>query len=181
MDYYSILGPIDPQIKRTKGPGMVPALGYLQQYHRLIEKSKAGLLTTAEATFLIEKFDPAELYAFEQARELSVSLLTEWLQCYKFRNWKVTESRKAPVTKQMRKERAEDIARKLNSTERWCSHARGISMEVLTRELKLKINDFGADKNLAAPIRQYYNLLKDYIARTNQKGVVHVLGHYRAF
>jgi len=30
MDYSSILGPIDPQV--SKGDGLVPALGYLEQY-----------------------------------------------------------------------------------------------------------------------------------------------------
>lgn len=36
MDYASILGPIDPQVAR--GNDLVPALGYLVQYERLIEK-----------------------------------------------------------------------------------------------------------------------------------------------
>ncbi len=34
MDYYSVLGPIAPQADRAGKP--VPALGYLQQYHRLL-------------------------------------------------------------------------------------------------------------------------------------------------
>ena len=38
MDYFSVLGPIDPQVQ--KGGRLVPALGYLIQYERLIEKSK---------------------------------------------------------------------------------------------------------------------------------------------
>ena len=67
MDYFSLLGPIDPQVQRPDGQ-MIPALGYLIQYERLIEKSKKGKLTTAELTYLVQKFDPAELYRFEQAR-----------------------------------------------------------------------------------------------------------------
>lgn len=77
MDYFSVLGPIDPQIQ--KDDKMVPALGYLEQYNRLIDKSNKGQLSTAELAFLINRFDPAELYMYEQAREMSISLLKEWL------------------------------------------------------------------------------------------------------
>src|SRR5579863_7668178 len=87
MDYYSLLGPIDPQLERAGSADLVPALGYLVQFERLIEKSRKGKLTTAELTFLVEKFDPAELYSYEQARELSIALLKEWLVRYKFKNW----------------------------------------------------------------------------------------------
>ncbi|WP_093567362.1 ATP-dependent Clp protease proteolytic subunit [Methylobacterium sp. 174MFSha1.1] len=41
MDYFSILGPIDPQVvSRSKGDVYVPALGYLQKYEDLLSKSK---------------------------------------------------------------------------------------------------------------------------------------------
>jgi ClpP class serine protease len=82
MDYYSVLGPIDPQVARPDGK-MIPALGYLIQYDRLIEKSRNGELTTAELHYLIERFDPGELYTHERAKELSISLLKEWLVKYK--------------------------------------------------------------------------------------------------
>jgi len=45
MDYYSCLGPIDPQVERDGK--LVPALSYLIQYDRLIEKATAGTLTSA--------------------------------------------------------------------------------------------------------------------------------------
>jgi ClpP class serine protease len=54
MDYYSVLGPIDPQVERPDGK-MIPALGYLVKYKELIDKSAAGNLTTAEMTFLVSK------------------------------------------------------------------------------------------------------------------------------
>lgn len=62
MDYSAVLGPIDPQIQRPGGNALVPALGYLEQYERLIRKSAGGQLTSAELAYLIDKFDPAELY-----------------------------------------------------------------------------------------------------------------------
>lgn len=66
------------------------------------------------------------------------------------------------VTAEMRKERAQEIARKLNEMKRWHSHSRGIPMEVLRRDLKLLINDLGANANLGAEMQSYYHLLKDY-------------------
>ena len=79
MDYYSVLGPIDPQVLRPGGGAWIPALGYLVQYERLIKKSRKGKLSPAEISFLVTKFDPAELYRYEQERELSISLLEKWL------------------------------------------------------------------------------------------------------
>lgn len=112
MDYASVLGPIDPQVERRDQ--LVPALGYLEQYNRLVEKSAAGTLTTAELVYLVQTFDAAELYRYEQERELSIALLEEWLVNYKFKNWKVTETRKVRVTAKMRKDRAREIAMNLN-------------------------------------------------------------------
>jgi hypothetical protein len=179
MDYYSVLGPIDPQLQRRDRNISVPALGYLEQYERLIKKSKRGQLSTAELAFLLEKFDPAELYDYEQSRELSVSLLKEWLVKYKFKDWKKTQTRKLPVTAKVRQQRAEEIARQLNNTGHWHSHGRGISMEVLKRELKLQIEDFGADSKLNEMIRGYYRLLEDYMLKLGQSSVLHTNGHYR--
>jgi ClpP class serine protease len=112
MDYYSILGPIDPQIKQHGR--FVPALGYLEQFQRLIEKSQEGELTTAELAYLIEHFDPAELYSYEQQKELSVTLLKDWLARYKFKSWTVTKNKKRKVTKAMKVARAKQIADTLN-------------------------------------------------------------------
>ena len=90
------------------------------------------LVTTVEAQLMITGpgFDQAALYQYEQATELSISLLKQWLVNYKFKDWKVTEGRKLPVTHAMKTRRAGDIAIKLNNTEKWHSHGSGISMEV---------------------------------------------------
>jgi ClpP class serine protease len=176
MDYYSVLGPIDPQVQRPGSDGMIPALGYLIQYERLIRKSSKSKLTTAELAFLVEKFDPAELYRYEQARELSISLLKEWLVKYKFKNWTKTETRGKAVTKQMRTRRASKIAATLNDTERWHVHGRGISMEVLRRELELKIDDFGLKPEFDRKLKGYYRLLVDYMTKLGHPSAVHGKG-----
>jgi hypothetical protein len=163
MDYASTLGPIDPQIRRQGR--FVPALGYLEQYRRLVKKSAEGTLTGAEMAILIENFDQAELYQFEHERKLSIALLEQWLVKYKFKNWKVTATSKTPVTRKMRVQRATEIGEKLNDTEVWHSHSRGISMEVLRRNLKLLIHDFGSDPALVGPVHDYFRLLSDYRMR----------------
>lgn len=180
MDYYSRLGPIDPQLERPDGR-IVPALGYLIQWERLIKKARDGNITLPEVQLMIEGFDQAELFQYEQARELSISLLEEWLVKYKFKNWKKTETRGIRVTKAMKRERASAIARELNNTERWHTHGYGISMEVLRRDLKLLIDDFGKNPTLSAKIKQYHTLLDDYMTKMRQKGVLHTVGIYRPF
>jgi hypothetical protein len=173
MDYYSVLGPIDPQISRSNGEGLIPALGYLVQFERLLDKSKHGQLTDAEMAFLLNRFDPGELYQYEQERELSIEFLKEWLVKFKFKDWTETETQRLPVTPEMRNNRAEDIAKALNDTARWHSHGRGITMPILRDEIKLKISDFGAIKELNDAIRGYHKLLKDYMTKMNYNIIVH--------
>ena len=182
MDYYSRLGPIDPQVENLTGR-TVPALGYLEQYNRLIEKAKDKTITIAEVQLLVNGFDQAELYAYEQARDLSIALLTEWLVKYKFKNWKETETRKIKVTKQLREERASQIAEELNRTERWHVHGHGISMAVLQKgsKLKLKIDDFGKDAVLDDRVRKYNNLLDDYMVKRAYGGVLHTSESFQPY
>ena len=181
MDYYSILGPIDPQLPRPGG-GFIPALGYLRQYERLMDKADNGHLNTAEMTYLCTKFDPAELYQYEHARGLSVALLEKWLAKYKFRNWKRTKTRGLKVDIQMKKKRAREIADKLNDTEEWHTHGHGISMAVLrSRAIKLLINDFGKKKELHQQIRDYWALLADHMKKMVAAGVIHTKNSYKMF
>ena len=70
MDYYSVLGPIDPQIS-TSDDKMVPGLGYLAKYKELTEKINAdttGSHTRAELAYLLKKFDPAELFTWRRQK-----------------------------------------------------------------------------------------------------------------
>lgn len=177
MDYCSVLGPIDPQVGLSTG-GYVPAVGYLEQFERLVKKADRGTLTTAELVFLLDKFDPAELYLFEQARELSKALLKEWLVKYKFKNWTRTESRGKVVTQAMRTKRALDVAQRLDNASHWHSHGRGIAMEVLRDDLRLRIEDFGANRSLGCAVRAYHRVLGDYSSRVDHEAVLHCRGQY---
>ena len=170
MDYHSCLGPIDPQLR--KGDHLVPALSYLSQFEALIKKSRNEALSTAELV-LLQKLDLAELHQFELARDLSVDLLKKWLTSYKFKDWVVTETRRAPVTLALKEERASWIARQLNDHERWLTHARGIDMQTLREELQLKIEDFGSDSDLKKAIWDYFWFLRDHMARHGLNSFVH--------
>ncbi len=180
MDYYSRLGPIDPQVLNDRNR-WVPALGYLIQWNRLLEKATNGTLTLAEAHLMIEGFDQAALYQYEQARELSITLLQEWLAKYKFKNWIQTETHKRRVTDAKRKKRAKEIAEALSKTEKWHSHGTGISMEVLRRDLNLVIDDLEKEPERWAIVRQYDGLLSDYMAKRGHQLVLHTVGRYLPF
>lgn len=164
MDYYSVLGPIDPQVK-NKEDKWVAALGYLDKVNELIEKAKNNDLTHAEF-IILKDFDLAELKGYEQAKELTISLLKKWLVNYKFKNWKNHQTNPTligkPVTKKQKEERAEEIADLLSNNNLWKSHGRPINIETLEKDLRLKINDYGKDPILKSLIREYYDMMSDY-------------------
>jgi len=169
MDYYSVLGPIDPQVQNKDGR-WVAALGYLDKINELIKKAAPtaenpnGTLTNAEFVILKE-FDLAELRGYEQARDLTIDLLKKWLVQYKFQNWVKHETTPEllgqEVTKEQKIERAKEIARILGDASFWKSHGRPINMEALA-EMKLKIEDFGENETLKTLIRSYYDFLRDF-------------------
>ena len=76
----------------------------------------------------------------------------------------------------------QSIGEKLNDTEVWHSHSRGIPMEVLRHNLKLLINDFGSDPALARPVHDYFRLLSDYrMRRGHEFFVLHTKGRHVGF
>jgi hypothetical protein len=70
------------------------------------------------------------------------------------------------------------IAQELNNVKKWNSHGIGISAEVLRREFKLLVDDFGANQPLNDAIRAYHRLLSDYMGKMNQLIVVHTREAY---
>jgi len=181
MDYFSRLGPIDPQIER--GDRLVPALGYCERYKELIEESRNRQLTDAELAVLISGFDQAELHQYEQARDLSVSLLQDWLPRYKFKNWEKTETQGKAVTLDDKKKRAKEIADDLNNIKLWHSHAAGVSAQVLRDELNVKIDALDVPENQGKKeaVANYHSLLQDYMVNRRQQGVVHMCGQYQPY
>ncbi len=169
MDYSSSLGPIDPQVPDKENNFLVPALGYLDKIQELIEKSRNGTITAAEFR-LLEKQDLAMLRLYEQARELSIALLKEWLVKYKFKDWTVHKTNNVGnnVTLQEKDERAKKIAEVLSSNEEWHSHGRMIGINKL-RNLQLVIDDLAENSNLHIMVRRYSDTLADYLGRNGTR------------
>ncbi|NOX47439.1 MAG: serine dehydrogenasease [Chlorobi bacterium] len=169
MDYFSVLGPIDPQVQNKDGK-WVAALGYLDKVNELIKKAQDDTLTQAE--FLILKdIDLAELKGYEQAKELTIDLLKKWLVKYKFKNWdkhQTSHTKKGEfVTPEQKEQRAEEIADKLGDNKIWKSHGRPINIDILEKELKLKIEDYSDIDKKREIIRSYYRLLSDFVQKNN--------------
>ena len=174
MDYTSSLGPIDPQIHN--GKDWVPALGYLDQVEKMIRKSKSGDLTEAELVIL-QNQDLAMLSRYEQAKNLTITLLKKWLVEFKFKDWTTHRTNPAklgqPVTHEDKVARAEEIATLLSNNRLWHSHGRMIGVATLTTVLRLKIEDYSTDQILRDKILAYNGLLTDYIARNDYKFFLH--------
>ncbi len=117
------------------------------------------------------------LSRYEQARDLTVTLLKKWLVQYKFRDWLThgTDPNKkgAPVTTQEKEDRAKEIARLLGDNKVWHSHGRMIGPGTLTSVLRLRINDYSNDTLLRPFVRAYNDLLTEYIARQGFKWFLH--------
>lgn len=157
MNYYSSLGPIDPQVQ-SKGGKLVAALGYLDKINELLEKARKNELSQAE--FLILKdFDLAELRSYEQAKELAMDMLKKWLTKYKFKDWTTHSKDSTPVTLEEKEARALEIANKLSDNNVWKSHGRPI-----------KIIDYEKDAELNEIIGEYYDVLSEYIRSHNFSG-----------
>lgn len=170
MDYSSSLGPIDPQV--YNGKNWVPALGYLDKVEELIQKSRNRELTEAEF-MILQKIDLAELRSYEMARSLTINLLKEWIVKYKFKDWNKHSSNGKTVLLEEKQKRAEEIARDLSNNSIWHSHGRSIGIDTLTSSLKLKIEDYSRDDELRELIRNYNDLICEYILRIGNKAFVH--------
>lgn len=134
--------------------------------------------TLTNAEFLIlQGMDLALLSRYEQARDLTVTLLKKWLVEYKFADWLVHETSPAKlgasVTVEEKQERAEHIAKLLGDNKIWHSHGRMIGPATLQKVLRLRIDDYSQDPDLRGIIRSYNDLLVEYIGRRQAKHFMH--------
>lgn len=165
MDYFSVLGPIDPQVRNKEGK-MVPALGYLDKINELIDKANNNNLSNAEF-IILKDFDLAELRSYQQAKDLTIDLLEKWLVKYKFKNWNIhrTDVVKIgqPVTEDEKIQRAKEIGDALSDNKIWKYHGRPINIESL-KDLRLEIEDYSNEPDRRKLIRDYYELVSDYVS-----------------
>jgi len=138
----------------------IPALGYLDKMNEFIAKSKTGELSPLEYDWAMRQ-DIGWLRAYEQARDLSITLLKKWLVKYKFKDWTVhrTHNVGQQVTQEQKEERAEEIGNMLSDNKIWHSHGRRIGLATLEKECRLEIDDFGKDKELQRQIRLYSDMM----------------------
>ncbi len=162
MDYSSALGPIDPQVFDPNSQSFVPAMGYLDKVAEIADKDS---LTSADV-ILLKDIDLARLALFEQARDLSIDLLKNWLVQYKFKDWRTHGSSGKPVTNKQKIARARQIAKSLADHKRWLSHGRQLDISKLT-DLKIKIDDYTESEELFPAIRCFNDTITAYIDRTN--------------
>lgn len=177
MNYFSVLGPIDPQVQ-TKDGRWVSALGYLDKVEELLAKSRDNTITPVEFTILRD-MDLGELSEYERAETHSIEILKDYLVKYKFKNWAIRESSKKPVSDEYKNARADDIASRLGSTE-WYSHGRPINIEKL-EEMGVKISNYSSDAVLSKIICDYYFLLEDYIRESNVNNEPVIYVHTRRY
>ena len=142
---------------------MVPALSYLRQYEKMIEKSRKGELTTADH-ILLNKLDLAQLHKLELAAALSKSLIRDWLTDYKFKDW---EKDGKPVQVEHKQERAKEIAESLNNHEKWYTHGNSLHKDILERDLRLRIDDYSEDEKLKKAVWEYFWALSEYARNTS--------------
>lgn len=162
MDYASSLGPIDPQVPAPDTGDYIPALGYLDKVREITDK---GNLEPADVV-LLKSIDLAKLALFEQARDLSIDLLKQWLVEYKFKDWTHhrTTNPGQEVTRKEKEQRAQEIATALADHKKWRSHGRSLDVTKL-RSLRIEIDDYTNDRKLTKLVREYNDPLTGFIDR----------------
>lgn len=179
MDYSSSLGPIDPQV--WNGSQWVPACGYLDKVAELLDKARNGSLSNAEF-LILQGQDLAMLSRYEQARNLTETLLKKWLVEFKWKDWVTHGTNPAKlgqaVTLQEKEARAEEIARQLGDNKYWHSHGRMIGIDTLRTLLRLKIEDYSRDAVLQPLVRSYNDLITEYIAKNGYKLFMHSRNYF---
>ena len=140
------LGPIDAQMKI--GRSVVSAYDYIEWVEEKRKEAEAqGRLNPFDAT-MIAQITPGELGSVFHALKFAEELVVEWLINYKFKKWTTTETRKIPVTEEMKRKRAEEIAKGLINHSKWRLHGRSIKIDDL-ENIGLKITRVDNDPKLA--------------------------------
>lgn len=157
MGPMSALGPIDAQIiannKRFSAEAFLEGLEKIKE-----EVIKQGKLNPAYLPIL-QNISPGEIQHCENVQNFSKKLVTEWLSKYKFKYWDKHSNTGKSVTDKEKKKRATEIAATLCRQSKWLTHGRSIKIGDF-EEMRLKITDFSAQKELNEAILKYYTLLR---------------------
>lgn len=141
------LGPIDAQMKI--GRSVISAYDYTEWVkEKRKEAEEQGRLNPFDAT-MVAQITPGELGNVFHALKFAEDLVVDWLVNYKFKKWTATETRKIPVTEEMKVKRAQEIAAELTNHSKWRLHGRSIKIDDLINEIKLKITRVEDDQKLS--------------------------------
>ncbi|MHA1747189.1 MAG: SDH family Clp fold serine proteinase [Promethearchaeota archaeon] len=157
------LGPIDAQLKIGRIP--ISAIDYIEWVEeKRKEAIRTGKLNPFDA-MTIAQISPGELKRVFNALQYAKDLVIEWLPKYKFKNWTRTETKKLPVTDEMKEKRAKELADLLTDREKWRSHGRSIKIEDLKSHLKIKkIDD---DPKLAENVYRIQTIIRLLFGASN--------------
>lgn len=140
------LGPIDAQIQ--VGRSIQSAYDYTEWVDlKRDEAAKTGKLNPFDAT-MVAQITPGELGSALNSLKYAEDLVVEWLVKYKFKKWTQTETRKIPVTEEMKRKRAEEICGELIKHPKWRSHGRSIKISDLD-SIGLKVKRIEDNPKLA--------------------------------
>ncbi len=153
----SALGPIDAQIATSSGKRF-SAEAFLEGLRKIKEEVQQKGLNLAYVPIL-QNISPGEIQHCENAQKFSQRLVSEWLVKFKFKDWATHSTTGAPVTKEEKAKRAEEIGERLCNHSKWLTHGRSIKIEDFA-EMKLKITDYSKNAKLSEAITRYYTLLR---------------------
>lgn len=157
MGEISSLGPIDAQVPFDGR--YLPAAAILDGVQEIKDEviANGGKLNPAYIPIL-QNINPGVLKDCQTAQDFSKTLVSQWLEEYKFSDWTIHKNSKTVVTDQERKEKANEIADQLCAHSRWLTHGRSLGIKELT-DMGLEINDYRTNPDLNDAISRYFILL----------------------
>jgi phage FluMu protein Com len=163
------LGPIDAQVKI--GRSVVSAYDYIDWTdEKRKEADKIGRLNPFDAT-MVAQISPGELRGVLNSLKYAEELVIEWLVKYKFKSWDFTETRKIPVTEEMKEKQAEKIAKELTNHAKWRTHGRSIKAGDLDH-IGLKINRVENDPQLSELVYRIQTVCRLIFASSNAYKII---------
>ncbi len=164
------LGPIDAQLRIGRTVGS--AYDYMEWVQeKKAEAQKNGMLNPFDAT-MVAQISPSELKGVYNSLEFAKDIVKEWIAKYKFKDWIVTETRKKPVTDEMKRERADEIAKELTNHSKWRTHGRSLKIDDL-ENIGLRIKRLDDDPTLAEIIYRIQTIIRIiFSSSTNYKIIV---------
>jgi len=158
MEPMSSLGPIDAQIVTPQGK-RYSAEALIKGIEKIKEEADRTQILSKAYIPILQGISPGEIEEAQNALDFAKVLVSEWLVKYKFKKWTHHSSSGEPVTEEEKRLRANEIASLLCKHEHWLSHGRSIKIEDL-RKMKLIINDYSQNPELADAIRRYHVLMQ---------------------